>query len=56
MNKVKKIYDLLDDKYAIYGDFNFESNFKYLEGKINKFNGEDILRCGLIGRAPIKTY
>ena len=52
--QVKMIRDLIDKGYDIYGDFNFESNYKYLDTKIKFFNGEDTIRCGKIGKPPIK--
>ena len=52
--QVKIIKDLIKENYNIYGDFNFESNYKYLDKAISVFNGEDTLRCGKIGTPPIK--
>ena len=52
--QVKILKDLIKDNYNIYGDFNFESNYRYLDKSIVSYNGEDTLRCGKIGIPPIK--
>lgn len=56
LKQIDIIQNMIKERKTIFGDFNYESNFKYLDKRLDFFYGEDTIRCGVINYKPLKFY
>lgn len=55
-NQAITLKKLFDKKFAIFGDFNIQSNKNFFDNWLNEFYGEDTMRTGIIGCRPKKFF